>query len=66
MQVHGILVQLPLPKHIDAHRVLKSISVEKDADGFHALNVGNLWMAVLSCSLRLLVITVTGLAVSGR
>merc|ERR1719382_1965713 len=41
-QVHGILVQLPLPKHIDEAKVLKSIMVEKDADGFSALNIGNL------------------------
>jgi 5,10-methylene-tetrahydrofolate dehydrogenase/methenyl tetrahydrofolate cyclohydrolase len=43
--VHGILVQLPLPDGIDAHAVLKTISVEKDADGFHALNVGNMWIS---------------------
>jgi 5,10-methylene-tetrahydrofolate dehydrogenase/methenyl tetrahydrofolate cyclohydrolase len=41
-KVHAILVQLPLPKHIDEAKVLKSISVEKDADGFSALNIGNL------------------------
>lgn len=41
-QVHAILVQLPLPKHIDEHTVLKSIRVDKDADGFSALNIGNL------------------------
>lgn len=40
--VHGILVQLPLPKHIDEAKVLKSIRVEKDVDGFSALNIGNL------------------------
>jgi len=40
--VHGILVQLPLPNHIDEATVLKSIAVEKDADGFSALNIGNL------------------------
>ena len=43
--VHGILVQLPLPQHIEEHKVLKTISVEKDADGFHALNVGNMWLS---------------------
>jgi len=41
-QVHGILVQLPLPDHIDEPTVLKAIVVEKDADGFSALNIGNL------------------------
>lgn len=40
--VHGILVQLPLPSHIDEQLVLKSIKLEKDVDGFHAENVGNL------------------------
>jgi methylenetetrahydrofolate dehydrogenase (NADP+)/methenyltetrahydrofolate cyclohydrolase len=38
--VHGILVQLPLPAHIDAHRVIEAISPAKDADGFHVSNVG--------------------------
>ena len=40
--VHGILVQLPLPKHIDEAAVLKRIQVEKDADGFSAANIGNM------------------------
>lgn len=40
--VHGILVQLPLPKHIDAARVLDRIDPEKDVDGFHPVNVGRL------------------------
>lgn len=40
--VHGILVQLPLPKHIDMRRVLESIAVDKDVDGFHLYNVGSL------------------------
>lgn len=40
--VHGILVQLPLPKHIDADAVLDAITVEKDVDGFHAQNIGAL------------------------
>merc|ERR1719262_1907311 len=40
--VHGILVQLPLPKHIDEPTILKAIKVEKDADGFSAQNIGNL------------------------
>lgn len=38
--VHGILVQLPLPKHINEHAVINSIAVEKDVDGFHLANVG--------------------------
>ncbi|WSH66510.1 bifunctional methylenetetrahydrofolate dehydrogenase/methenyltetrahydrofolate cyclohydrolase FolD [Rhizobium ruizarguesonis] len=40
--VHGILVQLPLPKHIDADKVIQSISPDKDVDGFHYVNVGKL------------------------
>jgi len=40
--VNGILVQLPLPGHIDEDRVLLAISPEKDVDGFHPVNVGNL------------------------
>lgn len=40
--VHGILVQLPLPKHINEEKILLAISPEKDVDGFHPVNVGNL------------------------
>jgi len=40
--VHGILVQLPLPKHIDTSRILIAIDPTKDVDGFHPLNVGRL------------------------
>jgi methylenetetrahydrofolate dehydrogenase (NADP+) / methenyltetrahydrofolate cyclohydrolase len=40
--VHGILVQLPLPPHIDMRRVLKTIDAAKDVDGFHLYNVGGL------------------------
>lgn len=40
--VHGILVQLPLPKHIDSEKVIMAISPEKDVDGFHPVSVGNL------------------------
>jgi len=40
--VHGILVQLPLPKHINEEKVLLAINPEKDVDGFHPMNVGNL------------------------
>lgn len=40
---HGILVQLPLPKHIDEEAVLLAIDPEKDVDGFHPLNMGRLW-----------------------
>lgn len=40
--VHGILVQLPLPKHIDEERVIATIDPRKDVDGFHPLNVGKM------------------------
>ena len=40
--IHGILVQLPLPCHINTERVISSVSVEKDVDGFHPTNFGNL------------------------
>ncbi|OFW79700.1 MAG: bifunctional methylenetetrahydrofolate dehydrogenase/methenyltetrahydrofolate cyclohydrolase [Alphaproteobacteria bacterium RIFCSPLOWO2_01_FULL_40_26] len=41
-KVHGILVQLPLPKHIDAKKVIHAIDYRKDVDGFHVINVGKL------------------------
>ena len=52
-KVDGILVQLPLPKHIDAHRVIEAIAPEKDVDGFHPSNVAKLWLnepAVVPCT----------------
>jgi methylenetetrahydrofolate dehydrogenase (NADP+)/methenyltetrahydrofolate cyclohydrolase len=42
VSVHGILVQLPLPKQIDERKVIDAIVVEKDVDGFHAINAGRL------------------------
>lgn len=44
--IHGILVQLPLPRHIDEETILSAVSVEKDVDGFHPLNIGRLCMKV--------------------
>ncbi|MDT7042321.1 bifunctional methylenetetrahydrofolate dehydrogenase/methenyltetrahydrofolate cyclohydrolase FolD [Candidatus Nitronereus thalassa] len=41
-KIHGILVQLPLPSHIDSQEVLNAVSPEKDADGFHPYNIGRL------------------------
>jgi methylenetetrahydrofolate dehydrogenase (NADP+)/methenyltetrahydrofolate cyclohydrolase len=41
-KIHGILVQLPVPKHIDSSKVLEAISPAKDVDGFHPVNVGAL------------------------
>lgn len=51
--IHGILVQLPLPKHIDEKAVIDAISPEKDVDGFHPMNVGNLMIgddSLLPCT----------------
>ena len=51
--VDGILVQLPLPKHIDEEKVIDAIALEKDVDGFHPLNVANLWLGkpcILPCT----------------
>ncbi|EAE6206785.1 bifunctional methylenetetrahydrofolate dehydrogenase/methenyltetrahydrofolate cyclohydrolase FolD [Listeria innocua] len=42
--IHGILVQLPLPKHISEEKVIDAISFDKDVDGFHPVNVGNLFI----------------------
>jgi len=41
-KVHGILVQLPLPKHIDENKVINAVSPDKDVDGFHVINAGRL------------------------
>ncbi|KVW79961.1 bifunctional methylenetetrahydrofolate dehydrogenase/methenyltetrahydrofolate cyclohydrolase FolD [Burkholderia cepacia] len=41
-KIHGILVQLPLPAHIDSHKVIEAIAPEKDVDGFHIANAGAL------------------------
>ncbi len=51
--VHGILVQLPLPKHIDEQLVIESIDPDKDVDGFHPVNVGKLVLGLdgfVSCT----------------
>ena len=40
--IHGILVQLPLPRHVDSGRIIQTISPDKDVDGFHFVNVGKL------------------------
>jgi methylenetetrahydrofolate dehydrogenase (NADP+)/methenyltetrahydrofolate cyclohydrolase len=42
-RVDGVLVQLPLPRQVDAHRVIAAIDPAKDVDGFHPVNVGRLW-----------------------
>jgi 5,10-methylene-tetrahydrofolate dehydrogenase/methenyl tetrahydrofolate cyclohydrolase len=43
-KVHGILVQLPLPKHLDTEAILGAVPIEKDIDGFHPVNIGRLAM----------------------
>ena len=43
-ETDGILIQLPLPKHIDSDRVIRAIRPEKDVDGFHPRNVASLWL----------------------
>ena len=43
-EVNGILVQLPLPKQIDEDKVIRTISPDKDVDGFHPVSVGRLWI----------------------
>lgn len=51
--VNGILVQLPLPEHIDEDRIIRTISPDKDVDGFHPVSVGRLWIGekgFLSCT----------------
>ncbi|WHS62437.1 bifunctional methylenetetrahydrofolate dehydrogenase/methenyltetrahydrofolate cyclohydrolase FolD [Pseudomonas sp. G2-4] len=49
--IHGILVQLPLPRHIDAHKVIQAIHPMKDVDGFHYVNVGHLASGALGDAL---------------
>ena len=69
--VDGILVQLPLPRHIDEEKVIDAIAPEKDVDGFHPSNVAGLWLGkdcVVPCTpagiLRL--IDSTGVSLSGK
>ncbi|EIE27395.1 hypothetical protein COCSUDRAFT_26703 [Coccomyxa subellipsoidea C-169] len=72
-EVHGILVQLPLPKHIDEQRILDAISLEKDVDGFHPANIGALAMRgrtplFTSCTPKgcLELLKRSGVAISGK
>lgn len=53
--VHGILVQLPIPKHLDSQKIIANISPTKDADGFHTINAGmlaqgNINQATIACT----------------
>lgn len=47
--IHGILVQMPLPKHIDEKKILNAIDPDKDVDGFHPMNVGRLMIGGEEC-----------------
>lgn len=69
--VDGVLVQLPLPKHIDEDRVIDAISFEKDVDGFHPQNVSRLWLGrpcIVPCTPKgiITMIESTGISISGK
>ena len=69
--VDGILVQLPLPKHISEDRVIASISPEKDVDGFHATNVARLWLnqpCIVPCTPKgvIVMLDCAGIEISGK
>ncbi len=68
--VDGILVQLPLPKHISEDKVISAIAAEKDVDGFHPTNVAKLWLGekcLLPCTPKgiMRMIELTGIQTSG-
>ncbi len=68
--VDGILVQLPLPKHISEDKVISAIAAEKDVDGFHPTNVAKLWLGekcLLPCTPKgiMCMIHLTGIETSG-
>lgn len=69
--VHGILVQLPLPKHIDEDKVIMAISPNKDVDGFHPVSVGNMMIgrpAFLPCTPHGIIVLLNkmGIETSGK
>jgi methylenetetrahydrofolate dehydrogenase (NADP+) / methenyltetrahydrofolate cyclohydrolase len=69
--IHGILVQLPLPKHIDETKVIESISPYKDVDGFHPINIGRMMTgqdAFLPCTPYgiMVLLEETGISVAGK
>ena len=69
--VDGLLVQLPLPKHINEDRVIDAIAIEKDVDGFHPQNVANLWLGrkcIVPCTPKgiITMIESTGTAIAGK
>lgn len=70
-KVHGILVQLPLPKHIDSRMILEAVSPLKDADGFHPHNMGRLVEGMplfTPCTPRgvMMMIESTGIPIEGK
>lgn len=70
-EVDGILVQLPLPKHISEDRVIAAIDIAKDVDGFHPLNVAALWQkqpCILPCTPKgiMKMLEVAGVEVAGK
>lgn len=69
--VDGVLVQLPLPIHIDEDRVIDAIAIEKDVDGFHPQNVANLWLGrpcIVPCTPKgiITMIESTGVDIKGK
>ena len=69
--VDGILVQLPLPKHMSEDRVIAAISPEKDVDGFHATNVARLWLnqpCIVPCTPKGVIVMLdrAGIEISGK
>ena len=70
-EVHGILVQMPIPKHIDEKKVIESISPLKDVDGFHPINIGRMMTgqnAFLSCTPYgiMVLLEESGISVAGK
>ena len=70
-EVNGILVQLPLPKQIDEDKVIRTISPDKDVDGFHPVSVGRLWIGekgFLSCTPAgvIQLLTRSGIEIEGK
>lgn len=70
-RVHGILVQLPLPRHIESQVVLQAVSPEKDADGFHPYNMGQLveghgWVTPCTPKGVITMIESTGVGIQGK
>lgn len=69
--VDGVLVQLPLPAHINEDRIIDAIAIEKDVDGFHPQNVANLWLGrpcIVPCTPKgiITMIESTGVDIKGK